>query len=418
MPQVVRCVWQHGPVTAPVQDDTEQPGVLGDGTGRRFPTGVTLVRALTAARWLTWLWMLAVVAVASTRSVDETAAGDPSGPGTAFREPIVAWLCVGAVFVVCVLATVLVRRHPERLIGTRFAIAEFSLAISLSVLDGWVFDPGHVFETSQSLATQYPLIAMATVGLAFGPWRAAGLGALVGPAEWWAAVLNEFSDWSLRHTFSIIASSIFFAAAGALFGWFGLLLRRVERQIADQRARDDVAAVLHDTVLQTLALVETRTGSTDPELASAARRADRDLRRFLFGASRPSADDLETRVRQAVERAARDHDVDVTVNVIDVGCEASIEALEALAGAVGEAVTNAIKHADARAIVVYAETDDDGEVFATVRDDGRGFDPDTSSASGGQGLGGSIRRRMERVGGRSEIVSTPGTGTEVRVWTR
>jgi signal transduction histidine kinase len=87
-----------------------------------------------------------------------------------------------------------------------------------------------------------------------------------------------------------------------------------------------------------------------------------------------------------------------------------------LAGAVGEAVTNAIKHAECASIVVFVETDDDGQVFASVRDDGRGFDP--AASDNGQGLEGSIRHRMTAVGGRSEIVSTLGGGTEVRVWTR
>jgi len=394
----------------------ERTAAVNDHTVRTFPTGTTMVRALAAARWLTWVWMLGVVIVASTRTVGDTMAGDPSGPGTAFRHPAVAWSCVVVLLVVCVTATVWVRSAPDRLMSRQFAAGEVALAFALSALDGWVFDPGHVFETSQSLATQYPLIAMATAGLAFGPWIAAALGSLIGIAEWWAAVLNDFSDWSLRHTFSIIASSLFFAAAGALFGWLGQLLRRVEGQIADQRARDDVALVLHDTVLQTLALVEQRSTDTNPDLALAARRADRDLRQFLFGAAALPADDLEGRIRHAVERSSRDHDVAITVNVVDLGCSADIPAQEALAGAVGEAVTNAIKHADAGSIIVFVETDDDGDVFASVRDDGRGFDP--ASSLRGQGLDGSIRGRMSAVGGRSEIVSTPGGGAEVRVWTR
>ena len=383
---------------------------------RVFPTGVTMVRALAAARWLTWLWMLGVVIVASTREVAEPAPFDPTGPGTALRHPVVAWTCVAAVLAMCVIATLAVRYAPARVMSPRFAIAEFVLAFALSTIDGWVFDPLHVFETSQSLATQYPLIAMATAGLAFGPWIAAALGALIGPAELWAAELNEFGDWSLRHIFSIVATSIFFAAAGALFGWLGQLLRRVEGQIADQGARDDVALVLHDTVLQTLALVEHRTGDSDPELALAARHADRDLRRFLFGASALPADDLEGRVRLAVERSTRHHDVDVTVNVLDLDCTVDREGQEAVAGAIGEAVTNAIKHAAAPSIVVYVETDDDGQIFASVRDDGAGFD--ASSVQRGQGLNGSITGRIEAIGGRVEIVSAPGTGTEVRVWSR
>lgn len=213
------------------------------------PTGVTLVRALAAARWLTWLWMVGVVAIAATGDADTTLPNDPSGPGTALRHPVIAWVCVAAVLAMCIYATVAVRNAPRRVMSARFAVAEFTLAFALSAIDGWVFDPGHVFETSQSLATQYPLIAMATVGLAFGPWVAASLGVLLGPAEAWAAELNEFDGWSLRHVFSIVATSIFFAAAGALFGWLGRLLRRVEAQIADRRARDHVALVLHDTVL-------------------------------------------------------------------------------------------------------------------------------------------------------------------------
>jgi len=383
---------------------------------RAFPTGVTLVRAVAAARWLTWLWMLGIVIVAGSRDVDDTQANDPTGPETALRQPVVAWLCVAAVLVMCVIATLAVRNAPWRAMSPRFAATEITIAIVLSAVDGWVFDPEHVFETSQSLATQYPLISLATAGLAFGPWIAAALGTLIGPAEWLAAELNEFGPWELRHVFSIVASSIFFAAAGALFGWFGRLLRRVEGQIADQRARDDVALVLHDTVLQTLALVEHRAGDSDPELALAARRADRDLRRFLFGASALPADDLEGRVRFAVERSTRDHDIDVTVNVLDLDCVVGRDGQEAVAGAIGEAVTNAIKHAGVESVVVYVETDDDGQIFASVRDDGVGFD--LGSTPRGRGLDGSIIGRIEAIGGRVDVVSSPGAGTEVRMWSR
>lgn len=365
---------------------------------------------------MTWLWMVGVVAVAAFRDVDDPLTNDPTGPGTALRQPIVAWLCVAAVLAMCVVATWAVRRAPQRLMSPRFAIVEGSLAFALSAVDGWIFDPGHVFETSQSLATQYPLVSMATVGLTFGPWIAAPAGALLGPAEWWAAELNEFGPWSLRHVFSIIATSIFFAAAAALFGWLGQLLRAVEGRIADQRARDEVGLVLHDTVLQTLALVEQRTGDHDPELARAARDADRDLRRFLFGAAVLPADDLEGRIRLAVERASRGHDIVITVNVVDFGCSVDAAGQEAIAGALGEAVRNSIKHASAHSVVVFAETDDDGQVFASVRDDGVGFD--LTAVRRGQGLDGSITGRMNAVGGRAEITSAPGSGTEVKVWSR
>ncbi len=382
---------------------------------RIFPTGVTMLRAVAAARWLTWLWMAAVVFVAATRRVDQTLDSDTSGADTAFRQPVIAWLCVGAVLMMCIAATVALRVDPSRLMRPAFAIVEGGIALTLSVIDGWVFDQGHVFETSQSLATQYPLIAMATVGLTFGPWIAAAVGTLVGPAEAWAAHLNQFGPWSLRHTFSIVATSIFFAAAGALFGWFSQLLRRVEGEIADRRAKDEVGRVLHDTVLQTLALVETRTSDNDPELARAARDADRDLRRFLFGAASRERHTLESLLRSTIERVTAHHDVNVTINVLDDGCRATPEAQAALAGAIGEAVTNAIKHAAATRVIVFAETDERGEVFASVRDDGIGFDRDKVRA--GRGLDGSITARMTDVGGRSTVTSTPGSGTEIQMWT-
>ncbi len=369
---------------------------------RLFPTARTVLRALVVARWLSWLWMVAVVTVSMRRD--------------AIRHPVVAIVCVAAVGVVAAWCTWAMRNDPAAMMGRRFAIVEAAIAIGLSIVDGWVFDPGHVFETSQSLATQYPLIAMVSIGFAAGPWVAGAVGLLLGPAEWLGAVLNEFDEWSNRHAVSLFATSLFFAAAGAVFGWQAQLLRRTEAEIADRRARDEVARVLHDTVLQTLARVERRTAANDPELARAARDADRDLRRFLFGASSLGGDTLEQRVRNAVERASAHGDVDVMVNVLDDGCRASPSGQDALAGAIGEAVANAVKHASAGRIVVYVETDDDGEVFASVRDDGVGFDPDRRPA--GAGLQRSIRDRMRDAGGRSEITSDEGEGTEVRLWTR
>jgi signal transduction histidine kinase len=87
---------------------------------------------------------------------------------------------------------------------------------------------------------------------------------------------------------------------------------------------------------------------------------------------------------------------------------------DAVASAIGEAVANALEHAAANRIVVFVETDDDGDVFASVRDDGSGFD--TSQQRSGHGVDESIVARMRDIGGRAEVVSTPGAGTEVRVW--
>jgi signal transduction histidine kinase len=255
---------------------------------RIFPTAVTVAKALVVARWLALAWMVGIVAVSSERD--------------AIRHPLAAWLCVVAVALAAGWSTYAVRTEPGKLFATPFLVVEAALAIGLSIIDGWVFEPGHVFEVSQSLATQYPLIAVVSIGLARGPVIAGCVGLLIGPAEWLGAVLNGFDDWSLRHQISIVATSLFYGAAGAVFGWQARLLRAAEADIADRRARDDVARVLHDTVLQTLAMVEHRSAATDPDLARAARQTDRELRQFLFGSFSRAEDSLERRVRRAVER--------------------------------------------------------------------------------------------------------------------
>ena len=87
--------------------------------------------------------------------------------------------------------------------------------------------------------------------------------------------------------------------------------------------------------------------------------------------------------------------------------------MRAVAGAVGEALTNAGKHAEASRVVVYVEPTDGG-IFCSVKDDGTGFDTDATHE--GQGLRRSIRERIDDVGGRVEVSSRPDRGTEVRLW--
>jgi signal transduction histidine kinase len=369
-----------------------------------FPTALTVARALVVARWLTLIWMVGVVVVSTDRD--------------ALVHPLAAWLSVVAVAATSGWSTWAVRRNPSALLSTGFLVVEGTLGVALGIIDGWVFEPGHVFEVSQSLATQYPLIAVISIGLARGPFVAAAYGLLIGPAEWIGAVLNDFDEWSAKHVVSLVATSLFYAAAGFVFGWQSRLLRVAESDIADRRARDDVARVLHDTVLQTLALVDRRTATTDPDLARTAREADRELRGFLFGSAGRADGSLEQQIRSAVERAARLHDasaeVPVSVSVVAGDEDAPPSVSEAIAAATGEAVANALEHAGASHVVVFVETDDDGYVFASIRDDGRGFNPDDHRS--GYGLDESIIGRLRDVGGRAEIVSAPGEGTEVRLW--
>jgi signal transduction histidine kinase len=365
-----------------------------------LPTEQTILQALVVARWMALAWMFAVLGF----STDD------------FRRTWLAVALAGATLSLTVVSTVWVRRSPARLVHPGFALAEVALAYALHVGDGAAYGRGHVFGVSQNLAVQWPLLATITAAVSLGPRLAGPLGFMMGPTRWLGAEVNGFSGYSGKHWTSFLSTSLFYLAVGGVVGWIVGVLRRIETEVAHRRARDDVARVLHDTVLQTLALVQRRVATVDPVLAAEAQRADRELRAYLVG--RPSlpdavADDLEGAIRAATERARRGHDLDVTVNVIDDGCRLGERELAAAAGAIGEAVANAAKHGGPH-VVVYAETDDRGGVFASVRDDGSGFD--VESIQPGRGIAESITARVSDVGGRSEIVSSPGTGTEVRIW--
>lgn len=357
----------------------------------------TLLRVLAAVRWLCWVWMAAVV----------TFSGD------ALIEPVAAWLLVGISLAVAATATWAVRALPSLLLTRRWLIGEALLALTLSVADGWVFREGHVFVTSQDLGTEWGLVVVMSTALLAGPWVAAALGALFGPARLAAALLNHFDEFDRRHFVAALATTIFYGAAGAISGWLLLLLRRAEAEISHRRARDEVARVMHDTVLQTLALVERRASEIDPELAATARRADRELRSYLFDGSAP-AGSLRQAINDAIQPVVARFDRTPLVNVVDDEEWVDAVRFEAVARAVAEATANALEHSTAGRVVVYAETRERGSIFASVSDDGRGFD--VSAPRTRHGIDESIIARMEAIGGGAAIRS--GTdGTEVTLWT-
>ncbi len=174
-------------------------------------------------------------------------------------------------------------------------------------------------------------------------------------------------------------------------------------------ARADMAAHLHDSVLQTLALIQRQ--SDDPKaVQQLARRQERELRTWLYG------DELSVLTLKAALTAAAAEVEDergIPVEIIVVGdCETS-DSVQALVRAAREAMVNAAKHSEADKIDVYAEVDEDKvEVF--IRDRGKGFDPDLVSEDR-MGVRGSIIDRMARHGGTAEIRSSPGNGAEVRL---
>lgn len=176
------------------------------------------------------------------------------------------------------------------------------------------------------------------------------------------------------------------------------------------QARAEMAAHLHDSVLQTLALIQR---SKEPrEMVSLARTQERDLRAWLYGRA-PSVHGV--RLRDAVDAMAGriEGSHRLKVEAVVVGDAELDDDLRALVAACSEATLNAAKHAGVDEVAVYVEVEDD-RVSAFVRDGGTGFDPG-AVPDDRRGIADSIVERMARHGGTAEIRSRPGGGTEVRM---
>jgi signal transduction histidine kinase/phage shock protein PspC (stress-responsive transcriptional regulator) len=182
------------------------------------------------------------------------------------------------------------------------------------------------------------------------------------------------------------------------------------RERIRQEERAEMAAHLHDSVLQTLALIQ-RTDEPR-KMVTLARAQERELRKWLYDRAPETG---EERLTDALQAAADriEEDFDIPVEVVSVGEAPLTDRFRALAAAAGEALTNAAKHAGADRISIYMEsTEDTVEVFVT--DQGTGFDK--SRVNGDRrGIADSIEARMARHGGTAEIFSAPGEGTEVHL---
>jgi signal transduction histidine kinase len=197
----------------------------------------------------------------------------------------------------------------------------------------------------------------------------------------------------------------------------GPWLFRLTGDLSEERAarvrsqeRADMAAHLHDSVLQTLALIQ-KHAEDGRTVATLARAQERDLRSWLYGDQAHP----ETSVAGALKAAAAEVEDahGVPVEVVTVGDVRVTEALRPLVLAAREAMVNAAKHSGADKVDVFAECSDSAvEVF--VRDRGQGFD-DSAVPEDRLGVRNSILARMERHGGHAKIRTAPGEGTEVRL---
>jgi signal transduction histidine kinase len=214
-----------------------------------------------------------------------------------------------------------------------------------------------------------------------------------------------------------VGASNSFIGPGALVGtlllvlgpWIWQLWREhLERIRLEERA--EVAARIHDSVLQTLALVQ-RHAHDATRVSAVARRQERELRRWLYGSGVGDAVTLADALAEAATEVEELHGV--RVELASAGDLPLDDSLQQLVLAAREAMTNAAKFSTADEISVYLETNGD-HVAVFVRDRGVGFDR-TAVTADRRGLAESIEGRMRRAGGTSAVMSSPGAGTEVEL---
>jgi signal transduction histidine kinase len=185
---------------------------------------------------------------------------------------------------------------------------------------------------------------------------------------------------------------------------------RMQRIRSEERA--EMAAHLHDSVLQTLALIQ-RQAEDPAQVVGLARAQERELRDWLLARDGAGADAVS--LRAGLERAAEEVEAlhAVRIETVVVGDCPLDSRLTGLVAAAREALTNAAKFAGVSQVDLYAEAGEE-RVELFVRDRGVGFDPG-QIPDDRQGIRRSIRERMDRHGGQAFVRSAPGEGTEVEL---
>lgn len=362
----------------------------------------TLRRIVVGYRGLTVAWavLLAVVVLSSDRAVPHQ------------------WVLFVEIAVISGWLAVLLwlnGRRPESIRSWWFLGIDWILAAGVLVADWWAGD------VTLSLAGGYPLSAVAVAAYARG-----GAAALLSAGAMLATALYRrialVGGPELGGIISDLAAWVF---PGVLLGWAAGVIRTSDRRrresedaLADERTeraraeeRAEVAAHLHDSVLQTLALIQRSAGEGD-RVRTLARRQERELRRWLYGADPvPEGGSFVGAVRALCDEFEVEHHVEV--EFVAVGDTTMSDRIIPMLRAAREALTNAIHHAGVGSIDVYSEVAD-GEASLFVRDRGSGFDLARIPADRA-GLRESIVGRMERAGGSAAVKTTRGRGTEIQL---
>jgi signal transduction histidine kinase len=317
------------------------------------------------------------------------------------------------------------------------ALAMFSLLLALQILGFNVFGFVTLFVTFSALGVlvvwrgaspaereqlQRTTNAIATIGSSSGEgWTGITLRTVISVVF----ILIGVANLSRASRQPGAASGVLIGATTLVVGlivlfapwWIGTVrgLSKERRARVRAQERADMAAHVHDSVLQTLSLIQ-RAADNPVEVARLVRMQERDLRLWLVD---PESFGVASNPPTTLAEAALEieHEVEdtyaVSVDVVIVGdCELN-PAVLALLGAGREAAVNAAKWSEAPSVKIYIEVEPD-KISLFVRDLGKGFDR-ALVPEDRQGISGSIFERMTRHGGRANIVSSPGSGTEVEL---
>jgi len=382
---------------------------------RSLLTGVLLFRWV----WLAWMCALAWVG------------------RDGFARPLLAWLSIALAIGWTVWLTA---ARPEW--SAKVRVADLAICGWLILASGLVVASGEVVAGRPFFATGYPLSAALVWGATTGVRRGSLAGLVLGIAHLFSRPLNgvELSELGLSDVQNLTGAMLNYLVAGMATGFVGRLLDRSaaavtaatddlvrEREHSARLAeRESLARAIHDSVLQALALVHKRgrelargpsiEAAEVERLAEVAGRQEAELRALILRPFAP-APSGRTSLREALEKIGRELEgMHVTVTVVDdVFLEASVAA--ELTAATRQALENVVRHSEAGRATVFGELEGGGFVVS-IRDDGRGFSYDERDLlrRGKVGILKSMKGRVEDLGGRMTIESTPGRGTEVEFW--
>jgi signal transduction histidine kinase len=362
----------------------------------------TLLRIVVVFRIVGMCWLVALaVLTLATRSPEV----DPTVGRTA-----TIWSAIAISVIWTALTAWLAYRRPAMLAHWGFLLVDLVLA-------AWVAMTPGLIRADAFFAGGYPISSP----FLFATTR--GMTATIAPALVVAAGSAVGASFANARVLEVLA--INFLSPIVLAWAFGtikqqdtrrrdaeeaLAVERTKLARADERA--EMAAHLHDSVLQTLALIQRR-APTNREVTRLARRQERELRTWLNGGS-PLA--TSNTVSAALIRAAEEveDEYDVIVEVSTAGDRELDDRLGGVVLAAREAMKNAARFAGVGRIFILSEMSGDG-VRLVVRDQGQGFDVEDVPPDR-RGIRESIVGRLERIGGSATIRSTIGDGTEVELY--